>query len=342
MVVRVLYSAPKGLGYHPVTYMAQLAAELFEAKLQVIGDDLQTPMGFLGRVLPRRSSGDSMLLIAASPGRLSRLMKVAGLLGRRPRIVAWVFDSFWLEDAPNWLRFVRADHVFVTEREEVRAWRRKIRAEVSWAPWGSDVLRLGSPSGERDLDLVRVGRQPLGWSDDARTACACEARGLRFSGRPETRDDAGDNERHVMREFARTKFTLSFSNAVNPAAQTHPYRQYVTARWTDALAAGAVVAGIPPRSVSVDNLLWPEALLDIGTTDMAAGLDVIAQASKTWRAEQAAFNHLQALQRLDWRWRFAQIADAMGVQSAKLQREHDELRARIRQLAPVIASAPAV
>ena len=78
-----------------------------------------------------------------------------------------------------------------------------------------------------------------------------------------------------MGMLSKTKFTLAFSNRVSPNPQTHPTREYITGRWTDSLAAGATVAGIPPRSESVQSLLWPEALLDIGTVNQTEGLKVI-------------------------------------------------------------------
>ena len=43
--------------------------------------------------------------------------------------------------------------------------------------------------------------------------------------------------------LAQAKFTLSFSNLVSPDVQTHPKREYITGRWTDALSAGATVVG---------------------------------------------------------------------------------------------------
>ena len=49
-----------------------------------------------------------------------------------------------------------------------------------------------------------------------------------------------------MGVLSKTKFALAFSNRANPTMQTHPEREYITGRWTDSLASGSTVAGIPP------------------------------------------------------------------------------------------------
>ena len=101
------------------------------------------------------------------------------------RIIAWVFDSFWTNWIPPWVRASSLfDHVFVTEREDLNTWRKMLRAPVDWLPWGSDVLNLGSSNPVRQLDLVRFGRQPQGWDDDMANARACQSLGLNFLGRP--------------------------------------------------------------------------------------------------------------------------------------------------------------
>ena len=76
--------------------------------------------------------------------------------------------------------------------------------------------------------------------------------------------------------LAQAKFTLSFSNLVSPDVQTHPKREYITGRWTDALSAGATVVGIPPRSDSVKALLWKGALVDLGTVNLVEGLQAVS------------------------------------------------------------------
>jgi hypothetical protein len=124
-----------------------------------------------------------------------------------------------------------------------------------------------------------------------------------------------------MDNLGDAKFALAFSNRVSPSVQTHPTREYITGRWTDALAAGATVAGIPPRCDSITSLLWPEALLDIETVSRGDGLEKIATASRAWMPSRARINYLRSLERLDWRWRFEKLAKAMNICPAPLSTE---------------------
>jgi hypothetical protein len=242
---------------------------------------------------------------------LTYLMVIEGWRTRYRKIVVWIFDSFWLEYIPRQLRLrCPFDHVFVTETEDLGAWRKILGVPVDWLPWGADVLRLGSAAAERPIDVVRVGRQPPGWEDDSVTRVAVEQRGLSFQGRPLSRPDASDNERELTQTFSRAKFTLSFSNRVSPALQTHPRREYITARWTDALAAGATVAGIPPQSEGVQELLWPAALFDLKTVKLDDALEVLKAAVREWTPARARTNYAGSLERLDWRWRLEKVARA--------------------------------
>jgi hypothetical protein len=238
------------------------------------------------------------------------------------RVVAWVFDSFWTNWIPPWATATRIfDHVFVTEREDLHTWRRKIHAPVDWLPWGSDVLNLGSSNPARDIDLLRFGRQPKEWDDDLANERVCQSSGINFHGRPQSLSDATDNERGLMGMLSQAKFALAFSNRVSPNPQTHPTREYITGRWTDALAAGATVVGVPPRSDSVQSILWPGALADVGTVNQTEGLKVIDSMVRAWNPDCARHNYIRSLETLDWRLRFKTLAEALDVHSLRLDTE---------------------
>jgi hypothetical protein len=330
----VVYKDPGGLGYHPVAHMVRLAAELLGAELAVLDARPPDRAQKLRALLPRRRSTQPCLVVCRSAEELHSLSEIDGWRRRFGRVVVWIFDSFATEKAPRYARAARHfDQVFVTELEAIDWWRR-VLGPVDWLPWGSDVFRLGSANPVRSLDLVRVGRQPPLWDDDAVSATACAARGLRFKGRPKGFDDPTDNERSLMQTFADAKFTLSFSNLVSPTSYTHGKITYLTARWTDAVSSGATVAGIPPDSQTARQLLWPEALLELGTVDREKGLDVITEAARQWTPARASHNWRQALERLDWRWRLERIRQALDVPAPTLEAELAELRARLREAAP--------
>jgi hypothetical protein len=137
-----------------------------------------------------------------------------------------------------------------------------------------------------------------------------------------------------MGMLSKTKFALAFSNRVSPEGHTHPEREYITGRWTDSLASGATVAGIAPRSESVQSLLWPEALLDMGTVNQTEGLKVIASATREWTPERAQINYVRSLEAFDWRWRLKTLAEALDTRSSMLDAELARLQNVIRSAQP--------
>jgi hypothetical protein len=334
--IQVVYTDPGGEGYHCVFHMARLAAELLNGKLVVVPPrSATTPRKLSAILLPRKKSRSACLLICPSPADLSAILLVTNWRQTFSRVVAWVFDSFWANWIPPWTRASRIfDHVFVTEREDLNTWRRMMHAPVDWLPWGSDVLNLGSPNPVRKIDLLRFGRQPKDWEDDLVNQRICQSSGLVFHGRPQSLSDATDNERGLMGMLSKAKFTLAFSNRVSPNPQTHPTREYITGRWTDSLAAGATVAGIPPRSESVDALLWPEAMLDIGTVNQMEGLKVIGSMARAWTPDRAQLNYIKSLENLDWRLRFQTLAEALDAHSLPLDADLARLTQAIRSAQP--------
>ena len=327
--IQIVYVDPGSPGYHVVHYMARLAAELMGGELVVVRSRSLTVIEKLDGLFSRKRRGAPCLLICPGPSALSSILQVRNWRSRCGRLVAWVFDSFWTDSIPRFACKAGVfDHVFVTEKEDLPTWARMMPAPVQWLPWGSDVLRLGSDNPQRPFDLARFGRQPPEWEDDGSTATECESRGLRFQGRPTTLDDATDNERSLMRILSESKYVLAFSNRVAATDYTHPEREYITGRWTEALGAGATVAGVPPRNESARSLLWDEATLDLGTASRSEGLEVIARAVREWTPTRARTNYLKSLERFDWRWRFKEIVRVLDVPAPRLD---EELR-RIRQI----------
>jgi hypothetical protein len=203
---------------------------------------------------------------------------------------------------------------------------------VSWLPWGSDVLGLGSCSTIRPWDVMRVGRQPDQWEDDASNEEAARTFGIAYHPRPHGHESWQENQTAIMTACGSAKFVLAFSNTAHRSTYTHPSRQYLTARWTDALASGAVVAGIPPREPSIDEMLWTGATLDLKTLDRHKGLSTIVEALGAWEPALVRTNHLMALQRLDWRWRFAEILRLAALSSTPLETELGNLRQQIEKV----------
>jgi len=312
--------------------MANLAAELFEADLQVVSYSRPSAAKHLSAMLMRRDrdASEECLVIAPSATFLPAPLLIEGWRKRFRTICGWAIDSFWEDRIPRFLRRSNLyDHFFVTTHQDVGMWSSRVNAPVQTLPWGSDVLRLGGDESDRPWDLLRVGRQPADWDDDGPSELDASSEKLTFHGRPAFIDNAIEGQKMLMSLYRQSKYLLAFSNTFNPTSYTHPTREYLTARWVDALACGAVVAGIPPREPGEAELLWDGALLDLGTTKRRAGLSIIAEAVRAWTPSQAKRNHLQALKRLDWRLRFQKIAAVMHISPPALGREITKLESRI-------------
>lgn len=284
----------------------------------------------LAILLPRRRGTKGCLLVVPSAANLRDRHVSEAWQGRYGHVAVWVIDSFWHEWIPRLARFSKAfDHFFVTNPEDVSAWRAKTGRPTSVLPWGADVLGLGSGGGSRAFDVLRVGRQPESWADDAATDKAAMFEALRFSGPPPVHSDAVENQRALAGAFANTRYALAFSNAVDKTVYTHPEREYLTGRWMDALGGGAVVAGVPPRCDLTGELLWPGALLELRSANREDGLRMIAESSRSWNAGVAATNHRMALKRLDWRWRFQSLASHFGRSAPLLAQQLRQLERKL-------------
>lgn len=331
--MQLLYVRPPGPGWAPLDALASLSAHLLDADLEIVQ---LSPLGKLVREglgrLPRRRGGESCLIIAPSPQHL-RALAGAGVPWRGHSVVAaWVIDSFWPERAPaiargrGWI-----DHYFITDAEFVPAWKALTKSDVTWLPWGADVLGSGCGSPDRPVDLQRMGRQPESWDDDRALTERFALAGLTYHGRPSFHPNPIDNQTEVMRRYRAAKFTVSFTNRLSPASYTHPTHEYLTARWTDALACGSSVVGVPPRCRATEELLWPEALVVLDDTDPGHALPRVKSAVEAWTPDLAALNHRMALSRLDWRWRLAELSAAFGQSFPRLDADLATLRSALAQ-----------
>ncbi|HXJ39441.1 MAG TPA: hypothetical protein VNH18_09175 [Bryobacteraceae bacterium] len=318
-------------GWSPIHHMVALASRLFEAEVLVAQKDLPSFLAKVSSVLRRRSarahSQESCLLICAGPADLARLLSIDEWRGRFKFLAAWTIDSFWLDHIPVTTRLSKPfDHFFVTSLEDVKQWNKITGVPTTWLPWGTDALKLGSGAPDRKWDITRLGRQPAEWNDDVSNASAARLLGMSYRGRvPGDGLTALQNQELVMSLYGDSKYLLAFSNAANPERWTHPTRQYLTGRWVDALACGAIVAGISPRSPDVDELLWQGATLELGSVRRQEGLEMIASALKIWTPKSAMRNNVMALKKLDWRWRLKTIAETFALETTTLRGELERL-----------------
>lgn len=314
-IVRVIYCHPGGRGWDTVTLLARLSARLLEAELVELAMSHEpSKLSRLPALLPRRRGDEPCLVIAPQPGQLQALLSVDHWRRGYSHVSAWVIDSFLTDRIPFLARGRgHIDQFFVTDAELVSEWELHTRTPTHWLPFGSDVLDLGSAKADRPVDVLRVGRMPDAWEDDARVRAAVEDRGLTYRGRTPFHTEPLDNQKGLLAAMADSKFVLAFNNVAAPAVYTHPTQQYLTGRWTDALSSGAIVAGRKPECIATDRLLWEGATLQFPGTDLVRGVDALVTAVADWTPGQATLNHRAALERLDWRLRLEELCAVSGI-----------------------------
>lgn len=314
-------------GWSPVIHLARLTARLFG------GTFLRFPMRRPGAAerlanLRRRAGGlqEAILLMIRGPADMHWARSLPAFRAGYRRVAVWIFDSFWTDYLPPAVALRDIDLIVLIRDDELPAWTPRAPGRVIALPWGADVLRMGRGAGPRGTDVLRIGRQPPEWDDDAASAAEAARARLTFRGRLPLIDDPVENQAALMAAYGDARFAVAFSNRVAPAPYTHPTREYLTGRWTDALACGATVAGIAPQDDSTSALLWPGATLDFDRIDRAANLAALRAACDGWTEAQAIRNHRMALARLDWRWRLATLADRLSLSPPALAAELAELR----------------
>ena len=236
--------------------------------------------------LPRRRGRDQCLIVAPQPAQLNAILTAPGAIRGYERTAAWVIDSFWDDRIPRVARNRgHFDHLFITDSELKDTWQRTTRTPTSWLPFGTDTLAM-KPRRNRPVDLQRVGRQPVAFNDDAEVGAAASALGLVFRGRVPRADTAAGNQRALWNAMARAKFTLAFNNVVSPEENTHPTRHYLTARWTDALANGATVAGMMPAAPRYAPCCGPRPPSSSTTSGCVMGSSASARRSMPGRLNE--------------------------------------------------------
>ncbi|MGA4507731.1 hypothetical protein ACQB6R_01700 [Propionibacteriaceae bacterium G1746] len=318
-------------GWGPVTALAHLVARLWETTLVEIHPtrDYGVPTK-LASMLPRlRGRRGPLLVIAAHPGDLLALADARVLLGRFDQVGAWVIDSFWDERIPRFARERRTiDRVWVTDAELVERYASAMRVPAGWAPWGSDALGWPGSSG-RDVDVLRLGRQPQAWGDDDANRALFAERGLSYQGTfTGSQTDGLVNQREVVRQLSRAKVVLASSNLASPSDYTHPTRDYITARFTDAVTCGTRIAGQLPQ-VQAASLIPAAARVEIDVSSREAGINAIATAVAAWTEGASQRLHSHALAELDWRHRIREISEALDVTTPTLTAELAALDAAI-------------
>lgn len=335
----IVHTHSEDLGWQPINHMVSLLSRL--SGTDVVSVPYEKPWSRLEKlasVVPRAHRGvQDLLVVSPVPGNLLSLTEFPGWRHTLRKVSAWVIDSWWDDRIPRLAkRLGQFDTIYISEAENIDAWREITGADIVHLPIGADVLgNAFDPSAGRDIDLLRVGRMPEMWEDEVLVGTEAARRGLRFMGRPPLAANASEAMDMLWSWERRARFVAAFSNRVSAAAYTHPTREYLTPRWADAWSSGARTVGALPATSSA-ALLAGESNIELPFDDVGAAMDLLAAHVHAWTPATAVRTRLHALAHVDWRHRFSVIQDgfgeqweALGAEHRQLVREQEDLRALV-------------
>ncbi|WP_157103223.1 glycosyltransferase family 1 protein [Neomicrococcus aestuarii] len=263
------------------------------------------------------------------PGQLYALLEDPLWLGQYDSVAVWVIDSFWNERIPKVLRGTRRiDWIWVTDSNDVTDWQNFFGSRVGVLPWGTDAKAVNSdyPPGQKSVDLLRVGRQPIAYEDDELIKADASKLGVSFAGRPNFGSNEDESSRNLHSALAESKAVLAFSNIYDTTTYTHPSKEYVTGRWMDSLAHGAAVAGVLPNTDTARSLVPPIGRILLDARDREAGLRSVRDWAEEWHLGTSTEIRKFAIENLDWRHRLSVVDKHFELHSETLANEIVELK----------------
>jgi len=335
--IRVFSSVPYTEGWSTGHYLVDMCAKLLSTDdPKYLWEDTSVLQKLAGRFRPRKRNphGDDVIYISHCTSSVQRISLIPGWRDQYRNVHVWILDSVWVERLPTVPLSHLFDKVYIALGGDLDEYKRITTTPVEWLPWGTDVLDLGSDSPDRPTDLQRYGRQPDNWKNDDELRGLCSDKGLTFKGRIPLSDDLLQQQVELMGDhLTKAKFVPAHSNLVDSSTHTHPTKEYFTSRWLDIIGSGAVALGVQPKSDPLfSEYLWPEAMVDLESTDIGLGMDVLQQSVQRWTPGLVKHNYKMALERLDWRLRFERIAKDFDAHSEPLEKELKRLRERIASL----------
>jgi hypothetical protein len=266
---------------------------------------------------------DLFAYVCMNPSDLIYLSGVSGWKERCKTKVCYMveFYSGWLKEYQHHLKLLQEfDHVFLCFGGSVEAVQKAIGRPCHHVPLGTDVLRFTPfphpPA--RCVDVYSMGRR----SETAHHALLEMARrGQAFyiyDTIPGLLLQPRDHNQHrdlVANLAKRSRFFIAFPAKVDCAEETRGQSE-VGARFFEGAAAGAIMVGqAPTASTFARDFPWPDAVVDLGSTEADLRGMLAAWSADAGRASLAhRRNAVQALRHFDWAHRWKEILRHSGFE----------------------------
>ncbi len=325
----IMSNIPDENGWLPINYMIELFVKTLNIHItrqeDVTASKFQKFKALIGNTRTRDFNAPNLLIIVRSMGDLDGLVyKVRKNKSKYNKVAVWVIDSFWHDRISKFPFNKYVDNFFVMTKEDVAFYESKTGVPTTFLGWGADALLLGADNSNRKIDLLRIGRQPECWNDDTVNEKLLSENNLIYQGRPPESEqakepfDCSGYIELVKNYYSHAKFVLAQSNFADTSIYTHPSREYITARWTDAIASGCVVIGCQPLTCSTYSSFDYQATVHIQDFENKT---VFIEKISQWKDTTPKANYHMALQNLDWRWKFLIILNTFDLVSEELNQD---------------------
>ncbi len=260
---------------------------------------------------------DAIVFLAFSIWDLPLVERLGSLRRYTDCVVVWFIETWpaaFVGDRMDSEPFNVVDKVFVALQDTVDPIAKIIGPRVSYLPMGTDAIRFGpdSPSAERPIDLVGIGRRI---PDQHDTMLAWAAKRKRFYIYDSTNlDRPKDDRRHrdnIGRWYASSKLAVT-NYAKHDRPDLIQGLRIIPGRLWEGLASGAALIGIPPEESRQRALLGRTVVHPVpdSSGDLPEFLDETLE--RHGQAETNA-NIRLALQGHDWAHRWQQLFHSLDL-----------------------------
>jgi len=213
--LHILSAIPKVAGWQPVSHMIELASKLLKAPIIYMPDTASNLRVLSGYFKGRRKSprNPDALVIVPNVQHLRWFMSNDEYRAAYNTIAVWVIDSFNTLFIPKYQLQRFYDLLFITNEYDQEEYIHKTGVDTKVLTWGSDVLGLGGCSNNKEIDLLRIGRQPDEWENDEITLSISMELGLNYHGRPPSEGNTESQFKNLIKNYYRkSKLVLAHTN----------------------------------------------------------------------------------------------------------------------------------
>jgi hypothetical protein len=297
---------------------------------------------------------DLFIYVCMNPSDLVYLSAIKGWKDRCRKKICFMAEFYagWLKEFDFHLSLLKDfDHVVLCFTGSVSAVQSSVGKPCHHVPLGADVLRF-SPfpnSPERCIDVYSMGRR-IETTHEALLKMAARRELFYIHDTiPGLLIRPCDHRQHrdLLANCAkRSRFFMVYPAKVDMADETRGQSE-IGARFYEGAAAGAVLLGKAPSvSAFAKEFHWPDAVVDIGSTEQHLSAIIASFKNDPARFNRASrTNAVQALRHFDWAYRWSEFLRIAGMQPrpqllARLQQLEQLARLQqLEQLADVTASA---